>query len=278
MGEMLLYLGCMVYNRFPGYEISAKAVLEKLGIRARDMQRFACCSSTLLPSFSGEWVHLASYNLALAEEAGLDVVTLCGTCTATLRRANHLLSRDENLIQEVNQRLNELDMSYSGKTGVKHILQVVAERRERLSKEIERRPGLKVALQHPCNIFRPGYLAGFDIPLKPRKMRELLELAGIEVVSYPREYQCCGSTLTLAREELGARAGGEKLLSAQRAGAEFIAVACGNCAYLFDRKLEEIKELEPGARVKTIFFTQLLALAMGLEDTAALGIRGVEIE
>jgi len=278
MEDRLLHLGCMIYNRFPDYEISAKAVLSALGIKARDMQQFACCSSTIVPSFSDEWIYLASYNLALAEKQNLDIVTLCGTCTATFKRANYELSRDKALLEKVNSRLEEVGLSYSGKTQVNHILEVLVERLEDLKKVVKNKLSLKVALQHPCNVFRPGYIANFDNPFEPQAMRKILQLTGVEIVDYPEEYQCCGSTLTMLDESLGAHAGAEKLISAQRAGADFISVACGNCAFLFNRKLEDIKKVEPEVNIKTLFITQILALAMGLEDRAALDIRGVVVE
>ncbi len=278
MEEKLIHMGCMIYNRFPDYEISAKAILGAIGIKAKDLHNFACCSSTIVPSFSDEWIYLASYNLALAEKKGLNIVTLCGTCTATFKRANYELVRDESLLKKVNSRLEEVGLSYSGKTEVKHILEVLVEKLDELKAVIKNRLDLRVALQHPCNVFRPDYIAKFDNPLEPEAMRKILRLTGVEIVDYHEEYQCCGSTITMVDESLGARAGAEKLMSANKAGAEFICVACGNCAFLFDKKLDEIKKLEPEVNIKTIFITQILALALGIENKAALDIRGVEVE
>ncbi len=271
----MLHLGCMIFNRFQDYEISATSVLEGVGIKVKPMHRFACCSSTLIPSVSDEWIYLAAYNLALAEEKGLDVVTLCGTCTSVFKRANYLL-KDEELLKKINHRLEEVELKYSGKTKVEHILEVLVKRKNKLAESIKRSLNLKVALQHPCNVFRPSYIANFDNPFEPRAMREILSLTGVEIVEYPREYDCCGSTLVLVEEFMGYLAGAEKLISAQEAGAEYIAVGCGNCAFLFDRKLEELKKLKPELNIKTLFFTQILALAM--EREAALDVRDIEVE
>lgn len=275
METRVLHLGCMIFNRFQDYEISAKSVLEGLGIKVEPMHRFACCSSTLIPSVSDEWIYLAAYNLALAEQLHLDMITLCGTCTSVFKRANYML-RDEKLLRKVNKRLREVGLRYSGKTRVEHILEVIVKRKERLAKSIRRRLKMKVALQHPCNVFRPSYIANFDNPFEPRAMREILSLTGVEIVEYPKEYECCGSTLGLVDKSLGYLAGAEKLLSAQRAGAEYIAVGCGNCAFLFDRKLDELRRVRPELKIKTLFFTQVLALAM--EREAALDVRGIEVE
>ncbi|NOZ59839.1 MAG: hypothetical protein GXO66_09755 [Euryarchaeota archaeon] len=275
--ECLLYLGCMVYNRFPDYEIAARAVLARLGIEARDFHDFACCSSTFLPSVSDEWLYLASYNLALAERRGMDIVSLCGTCTGMLRRALREL-RDGEVRDRVNSRLAEVGLEVAGSAGVAHLIEVLIQHREKVEREVSTPLKLRVALQHPCNVFRPAELAGFDDPWRPRAMRELAELTGAEVVDYPLEYECCGSTLLLTSEEMGISSGADKLLSAREAGAQAMVVSCGNCAYLFDRHLQEIRARRAEAELPTLFLPQLLGLSFGISARElGLDIRGVEL-
>ena len=277
MTERLLYLGCMIYNRFPDYELSARAVLSKLGLRLRDFHEFACCTSTFIPSVSDSWVYLAAYNLALAERRGLDILTLCGTCTSMLKRAGRML-QDGELREKVNLRLAELGLSYSGGVRVNHLLEVLKEREEALRERVVRPLKLKVALQHPCNVFRPSEVARFDNPHRPRAMRDIVALTGAEIVDYAMEYECCGSTLLLTYRDMGLGAGAGKLASARQAGAQAIVVACGNCAYLFDRHQEEIKKLNADAQLPTLFLPQLLGLAMGLSrEELGLTIRRVEL-
>ncbi|WP_456474002.1 CoB--CoM heterodisulfide reductase iron-sulfur subunit B family protein [Candidatus Pyrohabitans sp.] len=274
--ERLLYLGCMVYNRFPDYELSAKAVLSRIGFRLRDFHEFACCSSTFIPSLSDDWIYLAAYNLALAEKRGMDIISLCGTCTSTLKRTN-LVLQDEGLLRKVNSRLNEVGLSYSGGVRVNHLLEVLREKEEEIGALVTHPLRLKVALQHPCNVFRPSEVARFDSPSSPKAMREIAVLTGAEVVDYAGEYECCGSTLLLTSEALGISAGSNKLASARKAGAQAMVVACGNCAYLFDRYKERMKK-SMDTELPTLFLTQLLGLAFGLgRKELGLNIRRVEL-
>ncbi len=275
--ERLLYLGCMVYNRFPDYELSAKAVLSKLGFKLRDFHEFACCSSTFIPSVSDAWIYLAAYNLALAERRGLDIISLCGTCTSMLKRAN-LMLEDEKLKEKVNSRLAEVGLSYSGSVVVSHLLEVLKEKEASIRANVTRPLNLRVALQHPCNVFRPSEVARFDNPFKPKAMREIVALTGAEIVDYAMEYECCGSTLLLTSKTMGISSGADKLASAREAGAQAIIVSCGNCAYLFDRHQEDIRKLEAKAELPTLFLPQLIGMAFGLSrEELGLDIRRVEL-
>lgn len=275
--ERLLYLGCMVYNRFPDYELAAKAVLSRLGVKVRDFHDFACCSSTFIPAVSDEWLYLASYNLALAEERGAGIISLCGTCTSMLKRAAQLLG-EEVVRRKVNSRLREVGLEVTGKVEVSHLLEVLVQKKHRIKGEVRRPLSIGVALQHPCNVFRPSEVARFDDPVEPKAMRELVKLTGARVVDYALEYECCGSTLLLTREEMGISSGADKLASAREAGAQVMVVACGNCAYLFDRHLEKIKAKKAEAELPTLFLPQLLGLAFGLSgEQLGLEIRGVEL-
>ncbi len=275
--ERLLYLGCMVYNRFPDYELSAKVVLSKLGFKLRDFHEFACCSSTFIPSVSDAWIYLAAYNLALAERRGLDIISLCGTCTSMLKRAN-LMLEDEKLKEKVNSRLAEVGLSYSGSVVVSHLLEVLKEKEASIRANVTRPLNLRVALQHPCNVFRPSEVARFDNPFKPKAMREIVALTGAEIVDYAMEYECCGSTLLLTSKTMGISSGADKLASAREAGAQAIIVSCGNCAYLFDRHQEDIRKLEAKAELPTLFLPQLIGMAFGLSrEELGLDIRRVEL-
>ena len=77
-----------------------------------------------------------AYNLALAERLDLDVLTLCGSCTNTLRRGRQALV-DPGLRDSVNDRLGPLGLRVSGSVQVKHLVQVLWERRDLLREREE---------------------------------------------------------------------------------------------------------------------------------------------
>ncbi len=264
---MALFPGCLVLQRMPQYEKATKRVLRELEISLENMPRAACCGAPL-ESFTDQWLHLAAYNLSLAQRMQLDLLTLCGNCTNTLLRANAAL-RDALIELRVNERLHEIGLHIEGQTTVQHVVQVLCERVEVLRDKVTTRLPLKVAVTHPCQAFRPHEVSGFDDPLQPQAMRRLVELTGAEVISYDVEYECCGSTLYLADEELGVKAGRRKLESA--AVADVLVSACGNCQLLLERFRGLMKVDGPESRIPLLTLPQVVGLAMDI-DPNELGI------
>jgi heterodisulfide reductase subunit B len=261
-----------VLQRMPQYEKAAKRVLRELDILLEDIPHAACCGAPL-ESFTDQWLYLAGYNLSLAERVGLGILTLCGNCTNTLLRAKAALV-DPSLRDQVNERLDKIGLHIEGKTTVKHLVQVLTEQLEVLRGKIKGRLSTKVALTHPCQAFRPHMITGFDDPLQPQAMQRIVGLTGVEVVTYEREYDCCGSTLYLVDPELGLEAGQRKLTSA--AEADVLVDACGNCQLLLERFQSHITQRTPGPRMPVLTLPQLLGLAMDI-DQAELGIGPVTL-
>jgi len=259
--------GCLVLQRMPQYEKSAKRVLRELDISVENIPRAACCGAPL-ESFADQWLHLAAYNLSLAERMGLDVLTLCGNCTNSLLRADAAL-RDSSLRLQVNERLHEIGLHFEGQTAVQHLIQVLCEHLEVLRDKVTARLSLKIAVTHPCQALRPHEVSGFDDPSRPQAMRRIVELTGAEVVAYEAEYDCCGSTLYLADERLGLAAGQRKLDSAARA--DVLVDACGNCQLLLERFQGLMKRRGGESRMPVLTLPQLLGVAMDI-DPHELGI------
>lgn len=262
MEKRLLFPGCLVLARFQDYELATKAVLKRLGIELVDMQEFCCCSSSIVPSVSDDWINLSAYNLGLAEARGQDIVTICGSCTRTLKLANQALESDKQLLEKVNRRLAEVGAGYRGTVKVNHLIEVLDEKRVLIEKLKKKSLDYRVALTHPCNVVRPSAVVKFDDPWEPQKMREVLQAAGVEVVDYALEDRCCGSTLLMVNEELALDAG--KLLSAIKAGADAMVVACGNCYMLLERYQHKMREKNPDVSLPVMFLPQVLGEALAL--------------
>jgi heterodisulfide reductase subunit B len=251
----------------PQYEKATRKVLGAVGIKLENIPQAACCGAPL-ESFTDRWLHFAAYNLSLAERMGLDVVTLCGNCANTLLRARRELG-DPSLRLEVNATLSKMGLHYERKTNVKHLVQLLVEHLDQLRERMTTELALKVAVTHPCQAFRPHELTGFDDPLEPQAMRNLVALTGIEFVEYVAEHDCCGATLYLADEELGLAAGRRKLASAARA--DVLVDACGNCQLLLERFRGLMVHAAEESGTVVLTLPQLLGLAMGI-DAADLGI------
>ena len=87
--KFALFLGCNIPARVEQYEAASRAVLGELGVELIDTDRFNCCGYPIR-NFDFKAFLLASVrNLALAEELGLNVMTLCKCCFGTLKGAPH---------------------------------------------------------------------------------------------------------------------------------------------------------------------------------------------
>ena len=254
----LLYPGCTVLGRYPEYEAASKRILTAIGIDFRDLEEFCCCGASLASGMWENWIHLPAYTLAYAERNDLDLLTLCGGCTNTFRRAAAYLKDRPTLLKTVNQTLAKLGLSYSGQTRIRHLIDVLLENLSALSGKTTRRLEQKVAISPPCQVFRPSRL-NEECEAGLGSMRGITEEIGFQVVDYPLEDTCCGSTLLTVDESMAVRIGGSKLKSAIGHGADLVCVACGNCLFLFDRYQRKMG-MEKKAPVVTL--PQLIESAM----------------
>lgn len=90
--KYLIFLGCAVPYRVSSYEISSRKVLAKLGIELVEMPEFNCCGLPFDPVSHETMLILAAKNLALAEQEGLNILTLCPGCAGTLKKVNKCLT------------------------------------------------------------------------------------------------------------------------------------------------------------------------------------------
>ncbi len=263
MERMILYPGCLVLSRFHEYELASRQILSKLGIEALDMEEFCCCGSSLVSGVRDDWINLPAYSLARAERLGMDIITLCGSCTNTFLRANLYLERDPSLLNTVNSRLKRLDLGYAGTTTVRHIVEILVDRVNEIRESVVSPLNFNVALSHPCQIMRPSEILPEQDTLSFQAMRGIVSALGAGVVDYPAERGCCGSTILLFDRGMALEVGKRKLESAIKGGAEMISVCCGNCLLLLDRYQGQMELKNGGKRMPLISLPQLIGLALG---------------
>ena len=77
-------------------------------------------------NLSVSYTHLDVYKRqALAEEKGLNLLTVCNTCTLMLREAKNELDKNEKEKNEVNKKLAQIGKQYRGTTDITHFLWVL---------------------------------------------------------------------------------------------------------------------------------------------------------
>ncbi|MFQ5837083.1 MAG: CoB--CoM heterodisulfide reductase iron-sulfur subunit B family protein [Candidatus Bathyarchaeia archaeon] len=274
--KYLLFLGCIIPYRISSYEISARKVLEKLGVELVEMPEFNCCGLPLDPVSHDVMLTLSARNLCLAEQQNLNIMALCPGCAGTLRKVNKMLKGDKKLKELVNGYLKEIGMEFKGGTiKVKHLIQVLAEDvgfekiKEAVQKPLTK---LKVAEHNGCHVLRPTKYIGFDDPENPVILKKLIELTGAQCLDYMYEMDCCGAPIIGVNDKIPLYLAGEKLRNLKAVGAQALITVCPTCHMMFDLHQSRIERvLSETFRIPVLHYTQLLGLAMGFSpDELAL--------
>ena len=273
--KFALFLGCNIPVRVQHYELSARAVLDKLGVEVVDIREFKCCGNPIRNTDNRTFVLMAARNLALAEKQGLDMMVLCKCCFGSLKKAVHLMKQNSGLKEEVNAFLAEEGLKYSGTLKVKHFLSVlyhdigISTLKEKVSRTFK---SIKIAPHYGCHALRPSDITEFDDPVAPVLFDELVSATGAQSIDWPLKLECCGAPLLGINDRLSMDLTGKKLADAKRAGADYLCVACPFCQMQFGR----VQKMMTASNdinncLLSILYPQLIGLAMGIGGNA-LGI------
>ena len=123
------FWGCYVQGRLPHLEKSTRLVMERLGVDCGDLDGLTCCpEKTMVRTMGGQaWLLTAARNLAVGDEAGVDFVTPCPGCFATLKGAAAEVSGRADVRAEVARELEAVGRSYRGGARPRHVLEVLYE-------------------------------------------------------------------------------------------------------------------------------------------------------
>ncbi len=269
------YPGCSLEATGRAYDESTRAVASAMGLELEELEDWNCCGATTYMSVRELLsVSISARNLSLAQRRGLDIVAPCSACFTVLRKANHYLEEMPDLRRRVGSVLEAVDLPYEpGSVKVLHLLEAVLASGglERL-RDLVVQPltGLRVAPYYGCQIVRPR--VEFDHPEFPDSLDRVIAALGATPVYYPVKTRCCGASLVASNEAAAFRLCKNLLLCAQQNGADCIATLCPLCQMNLDAFQNEVNATY-GTRfqIPVLYFTQLMGLAMGLEDRA-LGI------
>ncbi|MHA1906289.1 MAG: CoB--CoM heterodisulfide reductase iron-sulfur subunit B family protein [Candidatus Thorarchaeota archaeon] len=266
--EYEVFLGCAIPNRFNNYESSMRILSKELGIKLIDFDGASCCGTVVLKSIDEiSWLSMSGRNIALAESRGHDIVTPCNGCFGSLKDTDHLLHDDEKHRAEVNKALAAVGLEYTGKSKVRHFVEVLYDLKDEIKEKIVNPlDGLKIAFHPGCHLLRPSNVAGFDDPELPRKVDELLELTGARSIPWNYKLRCCGSPLLIASEDVATQMIAEKNQSARDAGANCVVTNCPACHTQFDVQALGLKD-DAGVSLElpALFITQVIGAAMDLD-------------
>ena len=270
MTSYALFLGCTIPARQPNYELSARKSLAKLGIELVDLANMTCCAPPPVQSIDLETgLAVAAYNICLAEEADLNVVTLCSGCFESLAIANAMLKADEQLKAKINRILSQVGKEFLGSKEVKHFLQVLMDDvgLKRLKLSVSKPlSNVKVAPFYDCHALRPSELLKLDDPERPSILENLIETLGAESVEYRNKLKCCGGLLRGYSDDLALELAREKLANTAKAGADCIATLCPFCFIALDLGQLQIRsKFKEEFDMPVLHYSELLSLALGID-------------
>ncbi len=270
MTSYAIFLGCTIPARQPNYELSARKTLTKLGIELVDLAHMTCCCPPPVQSIDLETsLAVAAYNICLAEEADLNLVTLCSGCFESLAMANVMLKTDKELKAKINRILSQAGKEFQGSKEVKHFLQVLTtdvglkRLKQNVSKPLN---NLKVAAFYGCHALRPSELLKLDDPERPRILENLIETLGAKSVEYRNKLKCCGGLLRSYSDELALDLAREKLTNTSKSDADCITTLCPFCFVALDIGQMQVKsKFNETYDMPVLHYSELLALALGID-------------
>jgi heterodisulfide reductase subunit B len=262
--------GCLIPTRYPHLEYVARLILSQIGIELIDIDKFTCCSDPI--QFKGvdrlTWLAIAARNICLAEEAALNIITLCNGCVNTLTTANHMLKSKSELRGKVNRILVDTGHQFKGEVKIKHFLQVIVDDigvgqiKDYIKTQL---CGLNVATHTGCHLASPEDVMNFDDPIDPKVLDSLVAALGAEPVDYGLKSLCCGVGLSLSgKPDASSRLLKDKLENMKKYEADCIVVGCPFCYQQYDLgQIAASRKYKFDFKLPVLYYLQILGLAMG---------------
>lgn len=269
MKEFAVFWGCTIPARFPFIEKSTRVMFDDLGAQIHELAGHTCCpEGTLVKSNDPDSFYTAAArNLALVEQAGLDVVTPCNGCYSTFKECQSHLTTHWRERDKINERLETEGLHYDGSLQVVHFAEWLADHMGAAliaSKATKQFWGMNIAVHYGCHLLRPQPAVKWDDPLHPTKVEGIVAALGARVVDYPTKMQCCGGYLDRVGEREGSLAfNRRKLHDLQNHNVDALIVVCPSCFQQFDLNQAALQRANENVHIPVLYLSELIGLAYG---------------
>jgi succinate dehydrogenase / fumarate reductase cytochrome b subunit len=269
------YPGCVAKESGKELDNSTKFVAEKLGIDLVPMPEASCCGGGIVDGFDHNLkLFINGRTLALAEKSGLDILTICNTCTLTLSEVNEEIKNNPDSLKKVNDYLGKIGLKYHGNVKVKHFLYIIRDEigLDKLKAVVTNSlKGIKIAPFYGCHILRPSSVVNFDDAENPSGFEELIKALGGEPVAYARRTKCCGFQTILVNESTSTFLSGNVIHEAQELGSDLMVTPCPLCHLSLDTyQSVAAKSINKKLSLPIVHLPQLIGVALG-GDYAEMG-------
>ncbi|MGI0131669.1 MAG: CoB--CoM heterodisulfide reductase iron-sulfur subunit B family protein [Thermoplasmata archaeon] len=265
--KLAYYPGCVAQESGRELDMATRWVAQRLDLELVDFPNFSCCGSGFVDEANSVLnVAMNARNLAIAERAGLDLLTVCSTCQGMLTLANRRLE-EAPVRAKVDGALQQIGVTYRGTTKVKHLLQVLVQDVgvDRV-RALVRRPlvGLKVGAFYGCHLVRPANELRWEKPEEPHSFEDLIAGLGATPVMYRGRVMCCGFPILFVREGTANRIAATQIDDARAHGADAMATPCPLCHLSLDGfQNKAAKAVGHDLHMPVFHLPQLVGLAMG---------------
>ena len=269
--KVAFWPGCVSKGACPELYVSMQKIAPTIGLELLELWEAPCTGAGVLTEQNPELAYsLNALSLAMAEEKGADLMTICSTCQGVLSGAQYRLANDEALLKRVNGVLADSGYQYRGTTKVKHLLWMLVEDvgLEQLRPLIKRKlTGLNVAPFYGCYILRPEEHLGLrEKPERSTYLEQIIELVGATPVEYLGKSKCCGFPMLTFNPDTSLKMAGKHLVEAKAKGADLLVTPCPLCHLNLDGQQPDAEKAIKAPISTPIFhLPQLLGLAFGFE-------------
>jgi heterodisulfide reductase subunit B len=257
------YPGCSLEGTARDYRKSLEAVCHHLGIELQELDDWNCCGATAAHSINHHAsIALPARNLAIACGRGQDMVVPCPLCFNRLKSAEKAISNDAGNTYGVNSNVKIRIFDLADFLAQDYLLDLIV---KKVKKSLT---GMRAVTYYGCMSSRPPRITDASHPENPLSMDRILERLGVEVKSWSYKTDCCGASHAIARRDVVFNLVGKLYEKAIQAGAECIVVSCQMCQANLDMYQDKVaSQLGKPIHLPILYFTDLMALAFGLEKT-----------
>jgi heterodisulfide reductase subunit B len=263
------YPGCSLESTATEFDHSSRAVCEALELSLIEPHGWLCCGSSPAHKADPETaLRLPMENLSLIEQSGFQEVTMpCAACFNRHKSAQHEIRQHPDQKEKLD---GVLGYQYQDSVKVSTLSEAlydhvgpggVAQKVQRPLK------GLNLVTYYGCLLTRPPQITEVEHPENPTDMDELMAALGAEVHDWSYKTSCCGAAHSLSRPDIVIKLSRNLIEHAREASAEAMIVACPLCHMNLDARQMQM-ELE--APMPILYFTQVMALALGLPEKDAV--------
>ena len=254
--------GCTLKNKAKDLDMYAYKSATALGVTLEEIENWQCCGgvfTTLANEVATKLSSVRALKEAYSKEQPL--VSVCSACHNVLKQTNHMMQTNKEFSDKVNRYMAE-ETDYLGEAEVYHYLEMLRDLvgfdtlKEKVVNPLK---GKKIAAYYGCLLLRPNSVMKMDDPENPSIMEDFIKALGADPVIFAKRNECCGGYVSVESPELAKKNSNAVVENAKAQGAEMIITACPLCKYNL---------VKNGADIPVVYFTELLAEALGVkEDT-----------